>query len=375
MFHNIKYYTLATIRERDVIFWLMIFPLILATFFHVSLIEVYDKDIVYSAIPVAVVEKQENKSFRQVVDSISEGDDALFTTTYTDEDEALEMLGNGDVKGVIIVDNKLSLKVSAKGIDQTIIKSFVDRYTVNESVIIENAKKDPASIQKVSAALSEELKANERKDLSDGNMNTYMTYMYNLIAMVSILGTTTGISIATINEANLSALGIRNCLSPTGKLSKNFAGLISGCIVQSVCSAVAVFFIVYVLRDNLGVSTPMALLTSIVGSWMGVAIGFFCGTIGKFSEGARTGLSIAASMFLCFLSGLMVGDMKYIIMDKLPWFNNINPAALVCDALYCLNVDGSYERYMVKLITMVAFTVVFTLLGFVMTRRKKYASV
>ena len=73
----------------------MIFPLILATFFHVSLIEVYDKDIVYSAIPVAVVEKQENKNFRQVVDSISEGDDAFFTTTYTDEDEALEMLGNG----------------------------------------------------------------------------------------------------------------------------------------------------------------------------------------------------------------------------------------------------------------------------------------
>jgi len=375
MFHNIKYYTLSTIREKDVIFWLMIFPVILATFFHVSLIGVYDQDIKYNCIPVAVVEKQENKTFRDVMDGISEGDDALFKTTYTDEDKALKMLDNGDVKGVIISDGGLSLKVSSQGIDQTIIKSFIDRYTVTEAVIIENAMNDPSSVQQVSAAFSEELKANDRRDLSDGNMNTYMTYMYNLIAMVSILGTTLGSSIATINEANLSSLGIRNCVSPTGKLQKNFAGLISGCLVQSICSVTAVLYVVYVLRDDLGVSTPMAMLTAIIGSWMGVAIGFFWGTVGKFSEGARTGLSIGFSMLLCFLSGLMVGDIKYVIMDKLPWFNNINPAALVCDALYVLNVDSDFDRYAVKMITMVAVTLFFTILGFVMTRRKKYASV
>lgn len=375
MFHNIKYYTLATIREKDVIFWLMIFPVILATFFHVSLIEVYNKDIVYNSIPVAVVEKQENKTFHDVMDSVSEGDDALFDTTYADEEKALDLLDGGEVKGVIIADGELSLKVTSQGVDQTIIRSFLDRYSVTESVIIENAAKDPTSIKAVSEAFTEELNANERKDVSDGNMNTYMTYMYNLIAMVSILGTTTGISIASVNEANLSSLGIRNCVSPTGKLSKNFAGLISGCFVQSICSAIAVFYVVYVLRDDLGVSTPMALLTAIVGSWMGVAIGFFFGTIGKFSEGARVGLSIGFSMLLCFLSGLMVGDIKSLLMEKLPWFNNLNPAALVCDALYVLNVDDDLNRYTVKMLTMVAFTLFFTILGFVMTRRKRYASV
>ena len=119
----------------------------------------------------------------------------------------------------------------------------------------------------------------------------------------------------------------------------------------------------------------MALLTAIVGSWMGVAIGFFFGTIGKFSEGARVGLSIGFSMLLCFLSGLMVGDIKSLLMEKLPWFNNLNPAALVCDALYVLNVDDDLNRYTVKMLTMVAFTLFFTILGFIMTRRKRYASV
>ncbi|MBR6337389.1 MAG: ABC transporter permease [Ruminococcus sp.] len=375
MLHNIKYYTLSSIREKSVIFWLMIWPVILATFFHVTLVGVYDKDIKYNSIAVAVVEKTDNPTFRQVMDGVSEGDDALFDTTYADEEKAMQMLEDGDVKGVLISDGELSLKVKTTGVDQTIIRSFADRYSITEAVIIENAKKDPTSIGKVSEAFSKELKANDRRDLSDGNMNTYMTYMYNLIAMVCILGTTVGINIAAMNEANLSALGIRNCVSPTKKLSKNFAGLISGCLVQSVCSAIAVIYIVFILRDDLGVSTGMAMLTAIVGSWMGVAIGFFFGTIGKFSEGARVGLSIAFSMVLCFLSGLMVGDIKYLLIDKAPWFNNINPAALVCDALYVLNVDSNMDRYIVKMLTMVAVTLFFTILGFVMTRRKKYASV
>ena len=161
----------------------------------------------------------------------------------------------------------------------------------------------------------------------------------------------------------------------TGKLTKNFAGLISGCIVQSVCTLIAAGYIVFVLRDDLGIPFPMVVLTSVVGSWMGVAIGFFFGTVGKFSEGTREGLSIAFSMVLCFLSGLMVGDIKTVMMEKVPWFNNINPAALVCDALYALNVDGNYDRYLVKMLTMAAVTLIFTLLGFIMTRRKKYASI
>ena len=47
LFHNIKYNTLASVREKSIIFWLMLFPVVLATFFHVALIGVYDKDILF----------------------------------------------------------------------------------------------------------------------------------------------------------------------------------------------------------------------------------------------------------------------------------------------------------------------------------------
>ncbi len=374
-FHYFKYYTLSTLRQKSVIFWLMVFPIILGTFFHAVLIGVYDKQVKFSSIPVSVVVKTENPNFRTVMDQVSEGDDALFETSYDSEEDAKEKLTNDTVKGILYVDPKLSLTVNSSGIGQTVIKSFVERYSTTEAVITKTAMEDPMNIPKVTAAFSDDLKANISKPLSDGNLNTYMTYMYNLLAMVCVLGTTVGIYIAMNNEANLSALGMRNCLAPSSKLIKNFAGLASGCAVQTVCALIALVYIVFVLRDDLGVSFPMAALTVTVGSWMGVAIGFFFGTIGKFSEAARAGLSIAFSMLLCFLSGLMVGDMKIICMEKVPFFNNINPAAVICDALYVLNVDRSYDRYLVKLFTMLAITVLFTLLGFITTRRKRYESV
>ena len=66
--------------------------------------------------------------------------------------------------------------------------------------------------------------------------------------------------------------------------------------------------------------------------------------------------------------------MKAIIAENIPWFNNINPAAVISDSLYCLNIYNDYERFTVKIITMLIISAIFVLLGFVLSRRKKYAS-
>jgi ABC-2 type transport system permease protein len=71
----------------------------------------------------------------------------------------------------------------------------------------------------------------------------------------------------------------------------------------------------------------------------------------------------------------MVGNMKAIIAAKIPWFNKINPAALISDCFYCLNIYEDYDRFVSKLITMAVITAVFMFLGFISSRRKKYASI
>ena len=67
--------------------------------------------------------------------------------------------------------------------------------------------------------------------------------------------------------------------------------------------------------------------------------------------------------------------MKAIVAEKAPWFNNINPAALISDSFYCLNIYEDYDRYITKLITMAVITAAFIFLGIISSRRKKYASI
>ena len=137
---------------------------------------------------------------------------------------------------------------------------------------------------------------------------------------------------------------------------------------------ICVTFIAFILKVNLGSRLPLVYLAAILGGITGVSLGFFVGALNLFRVELKMGISIAVIMLLCFLSGLMVGNMKAIIAQKMPWFNKINPAAVISDSFYCLNIDSGYDRFIQKIITMLIISVTFTALGVLVTRRKKYAS-
>ena len=42
--HNLKYDFIQTIRQKEIVFWLMMFPIILGTFFKMAFGNIYQKD-------------------------------------------------------------------------------------------------------------------------------------------------------------------------------------------------------------------------------------------------------------------------------------------------------------------------------------------
>jgi ABC-2 type transport system permease protein len=70
----------------------------------------------------------------------------------------------------------------------------------------------------------------------------------------------------------------------------------------------------------------------------------------------------------------MIGNMKIVVEKVFPVFNKINPAVLISDSFYSLSVYNTFERYSQNIITLMIMITVFTLGGFLLTRRKKYAS-
>lgn len=374
--HILKYELKNGLRNKDLIIWLMLFPIVLGTFFKIAFGSVYEKNEKFSAIPVAIVEVNENPAFRQVVEGIESADAPFLKASFVTREKAEKLLDNGDVEGIIFTEDKLRLIVKEKGLQETMLKSFIDQYAVRESIAKDAMKNAPEKVQDVISVLTEETVASCREiPLTQGNPDPYIQYFYNLIAMVAMFGCITGMHITMQNQANLSQLGARNNCSPVPKSLNILACITGSCIMQTVCMIVCVSFLAFVLKIDFGDRLWLVYPSAILGGITGVSFGFFVGSVNRLSEKAKTAVLMSLTMFLLFCSGLMFGNMKAILADKLPWFNNVNPAAVISDCFYCLNIYEDFDRYLTKIFTMCGISVLFIVLGFITSRRKKYASI
>ncbi len=370
--HTFKYDFRQCLRQKELTFWLILFPIILGSFFKVAFSELYEKTVKFDAVPIAVVETEKNAVFDQVIEQVSTGEDALFKVTRTDMKNAEKMLKDEKVTGIISTGD-LSVEFSSSGIDQTIVKSFIQQYKTQEKIITDTATNAPEKLDTVISALSTDIESNKNIPFAD-DLDTTVQYFYNLLAMVALFGAMSGVFVAINNQGNLSSLGARKCCSPVNKLTSITAGLSAHCVVQTICMIVAVSFLAFILKIDFGDRLGLVYLSSIVGGFMGVAMGFFIGSFGRLSEGVKMGIIMAVSMLSCFLSGLMVNNIKALVSEYVPVFNEINPAAVISDTYYCLAIYDDYSRYIRKMITMIILTVFFTLGGYILTRRRKYAS-
>lgn len=191
--------------------------------------------------------------------------------------------------------------------------------------------------------------------------------------MTALFGSMSGLFVAQENQGDLSALGARRCCSPVNKLTSITATLLAFHAVEMICMVISVTFLRFVLKVDFGSKLPLVYLAAIIGGITGISMGFFVGSF-RIKEGVKISVVMAASMTCCFFSGLMSNTIRGTVAEHCPIFNEINPAAVISDSFYCLNLYEDYRRFTVKIISMAIYTVLFTLGGYVLTRRRKYAS-
>ena len=374
--HILKYELKNGLRNKDLIIWLILFPIVLGSFFKIAFGSIYEKTEKFSSIPVAVVEENGNKAFRQVLENIESADEPFLKAAFADREKAEKMLDDGEVEGIFFSGEKLSLTVKEKGMQETMLKSFLEQYSVREKIAMDAVNTTPEKAQEVISALTSETVSSCREiPVTQGNPDVYAQYFYNLIAMVAMFGCITGMHITIQNQADLSPLGARNNCSPAPKSINILACLTGSFILETICMLICVTFLAFVLKIDFGDRLWLVYPSAVLGGITGVSFGFFVGSLARIGEKAKGALLISISMLLCFCSGLMVGNMKAFIAARIPWFNNINPAAVISDCFYCLNLYEDYDRFISKMVTMAVISVLFIVLGFVTSRRKKYASI
>lgn len=383
MLHTIKYAILNLIRQKQQIFWLILFPVILGTLFKVAFSSMGEAES-FDPIPVAVVLEKSGSSgditaqFRQTTDALgAEGDDQFLDVIYCNEEEALKLLENKEVDGILTAGDRVELTLSANmndQLDQSILESFVRQFNLSTAAVTDVAIHHPDRLAETLQTLNADTSFNREESLSAGSGDSYTQYFYNLLAMTCMFTCMSGLYISLHNQGNLSDLGARRNVSPMPKLRSILGELTAYALVNFICIMIGFLYINLVLKIDMTLHLPLVILTLFVSDLAGCAFGFFIGSLGHMSEGTKNGLATGISMICCFLSGLMMGSMRIIVDQICPVINYINPAALISDSLYCLANFDNYTRYTRDMVTLVVITVLFLLGGFLFTRRKRYAS-
>lgn len=375
MLHCIKYELLNLLRNKVVVFWLLGFPIILGTLFFAAFGSLADSEQDYKNMPVAVIEKGEAPmGFDSLINTLSAGKDALFSIKTRDEATAKELMEKGELDGIIYSDKEISLEVPGDaGIKSGIIKSVLDSFTSRYDIISSVAEKDPEKLPELLENIDAETSF-IKSSSNEANSDPYVQYFYNLLAMAGLLGSMMGMYCAINHQANLSSLGARVEVSPMSKIKDILSSLIATLLLHNIFTNIGAAYLVFVLQIQFGVPFWVIALVNLLSTLIGDCMGCFIGSISTMKEGAKNGILLAASLGLCFLSGLMFGGMRLLIEESVPIINRINPAAVIADCFYSVNVYGSYDKLWQNVIVLAIWCVLLLAGSFIATRKRKYKS-
>ena len=293
--------------------------------------------------------------------------------------EAKELLEakEPEISGIIDLREMSDIKliVNENGIEASMLGGIVSILRQYSSIIIETIKTNPANINSVVESFDNDVKGLVKSEAITGeNKDPYVTYFYNLIAMMAVMASMAGVSIPESCQANQSEVGKRVDCSPVNRILYEISGLLAAAIIKVGITVIGLCYFIFVLKINFGGDLSYIFITAILATLLGLSLGFFIGHIGSLSQKTRESILTAIVVAGGFLSGLMVSNMKSLVEVKCPIINRINPSAVISDAFYTLNMYGVSDRFYRSIIYIVGLTVVFVVAGLIMSRRKSYAS-
>ncbi|OPL07342.1 MAG: hypothetical protein AVO33_05970 [delta proteobacterium ML8_F1] len=372
MFRHIFAYRLKVLlRDKTMIFWTMIFPIALATFFNLAFGGLGESGS-FNVIDVALVETQPNPQFMSVLDMMTAGETPLFALQKVTAPRGETLLADGHVAGIITVSESMSLKVNQSGIRQSILKVFLDRYAHTTRTAGRIAAEDPQVLMEMDFT---PVVFTEERPVSHAEMDIKLSYFYALIAMACFYGSFFGMEEVNLIQANLSKRAARLNMAPLHKLKAFLYSSLASYSILIVEMMLLMAYLVLILKIDFGNQIGWVIFTIFVGSLTGISFGGFIASMVKGDENVKTGLLIGATMAGSFLAGMMFQNVKHLVQLKAPILQYLNPVNLLADAFYALYFFNTCKRYLINIAGLLVFAVVFAGSTYLVVRRRKYASV
>lgn len=376
--HNFKYSLKILLKNKSLLFWSFIFPIILGTLFKLAFSNIEKKETL-STFDIAIVENEEfnnNLMYKKTFETLGNpnNDERLFNIKYVSIEEAKKLLEESNVVGYLILkDNKPTIYVNNSGINETVLKVIVERIT-NKITIYQKLINKDVDINTINSIVNEVENDIKIKDISSNNLSYTNIEYYTLLAMTSLYGGLISMFLSNKHSANISSVGKRTSVS---KLSKNkliLSNLLASYLVQVLGLIIVYLYSLFILKVDFGTHNNYIILLLLVGSLCGLSIGTFIASF-KVSENTKTGILIAFTMISCFFAGMYGITMKYLVDKSVPFINKINPTGLITDGFYSLYYYESYSRYFTDIISLIIISVILVSISLISLRRNKYDSI
>lgn len=372
----------ASVRDRQMLFWTFLFPLILATLFKMSFSNLNANEV-FQAIPIAVVNNeayQADTTLQQVLQAVSSpneqnpNEQPLFRLEELSDEKAAAALDEDRVVGYLVPGSTFGVVVSRSGVRQTILKSFCDDYLQKRAAIEQIILSNPDMLPALLEQTSQPFEVIEDKPVSSAEADTVLSYFYALIAMTCLYGGFWGLKEVIAIQANLSPQAARLNVAPVHKMKIFASSLLAALSIHYLSILILLAYLQFILSVNIGNHIAVILLATLSGSLLGVSLGGFIAAVTRLSEAIKNAMLIGVSMVSSFLSGLMIVDMKYITIRAFPALRYINPANLISDAFYTLYYYDTLDKVFLSIGLQLLMALLFFVTIAMIVRRQRYAS-
>ncbi|MGI6218063.1 MAG: ABC transporter permease, partial [Coriobacteriales bacterium] len=302
--------TLKTaLRDKSVLIWAIIFPLLLTVLFYMAFSGL-DNLNKFDPVGVVVVNDSnyKNSSFKDVVETLSEeGDDQILDLTLVpDVDTAKRTLASGAGYGYYTVDEdgdpSLYLNetdavssMTTTQVDCMICKNIADTYIrykdTFEKIIEENPEilRDTNVLENLLGSSDEQF--TQSVTVTPNEASETVRYYYALLGFAAIM--TCNVALATIPKclSGTSIVGSRRNMSPEPKSRMILSTFLASWVLSFIFLLIVFMFLIFVIGVNFSGREGYCLIGLLLASLVANAMGTAIGVIPKISEGSKGGIS------------------------------------------------------------------------------------
>ncbi len=371
IFHFYMYRLKILLKNRSLILWICLFPLIIATvyfliFFNVS----EDKNL--TRVPVAIQKLDETKSVEEYLSSIKNEDGiSMFKISYVSSAVGVSLLRNKNVEAFITYDGNFHIN-TRESTSKNILKIYVDIYLEN------------IEIQDDLVGLS--LKEQSDDELLQDKTWNYITnevvpngnellYFYAIIALACILGSNWGFKEMMEFYGDDSPIGLKIQASTMGKKYLILSNVAAIMTIHFGSLLILLVYLVEVLNVISKRNYPIMILIVFIGSFVGINIGASIYMLLQTNKRVKRAVLNTFIIVGSIISGLFYPRVNYYIIKKVPMIHYINPASLITNTFYNLLYKEDLYKVYVNLSILLSLGILFGFLALSSLRRRNYAGI